>query len=135
MTGTKDTIRALAIYASVAGVLVGAIGAGAVAIATHAPDKQQAAQERSPLQARLDSAREIKEALARPIPAPEPLGPISSKLKPQPQPLQAKVAEAKLQQPKPKPRRVVPQVREVFASFEPQPEPFFQLFAFGPGRR
>jgi len=132
MTGTEDTLRALAIYASVAGVLIGAFGAGAMVIAAHAPGKEQSMQDKSPLQARLDSAREIKEALARPIPAPERLGPISSKLKPRLQ--QAKVAELKAP-PKPKPRRVAPQVREVFASFEPQPEPFFQLFAFGPGRR
>jgi len=128
MPGTKNAAAAVALYAAVAVALVSAIGVGAAVLAAHVPVIEPVKQDKSPLQARLDSAREVKEALAKPVPPPEPLGPISSKLKP---PSVAKVAEVKTEL-KPKARRAVPQGREAFARFEPLPEPFFQLFAFGP---
>ena len=96
------------------------------------PATQQTAKAKSPLEVHFASAREIREALARPIPGPEPLPPISSKVnKPT-----VKVAEAKAEPP-PKPKRSESRGSEAFASIEPfqQQPPFFQFMAFGPARR
>jgi hypothetical protein len=131
----KSTATALSIYIAVAIALLAGIGVAMAALVASSAGIQQTAKAKSPLEVQVASAREIREALARPIPGPEPLPPISSKVnKPT-----MKVAEAKTEpSPKPKRPRVMRQARQAFASIEPfqqQPPPFFQFLAFGLGRR
>jgi hypothetical protein len=82
----------------------------------------------------LESAREIRQALARPIPQPERLAPITAK--------PAKVAAARTTPKKHNSDAAMRQSRQAFASFD-QPgqrrqsetQGFFGFLAFGPGGR
>ena len=134
MAKPKDTATAFAIHTAVAIALFAGIGFTISALVASSAGTQQTAKAKSPLEVQVASAREIREALARPMPGPEPLPPISSKVnKPT-----VKVAEAKAEPPpKPKRSRIARQAREAFASIEPfqQQPPFFQFVAFGPARR
>lgn len=134
MAQPKNNATAFGIYIAVAIALVAGIGVAMAALVVSSAGIQQTAKTKSPLELQVANAREIREALARPIPGPEPLPPISSKVnKPT-----VKVAEIKPEPPsKPKRPRVVRQAGEAFASIEPfqQQPPFFQFMAFGPGRR
>lgn len=131
----KNPATALSIYIAVAIALLAGIGVAiATIVASSAGIQQQTAKPKSPLEVQVASAREIREALARPIAGPEPLQPISSKVKPP-----VKVAEAKAEPP-PKPKRlprVMRQARQAFAGIGPfqQEPPFFQFMAFGAGGR
>jgi hypothetical protein len=134
-TVAQSTGTALIAYCLVGGIALGGLGGAATVLGKATSDSQSQAKTKTVLEVQVESAREIREALARPVAGPEPLPPISSKLsKPE-----TKIAEAKVD-PQPKPKRpkvqVVRQAREVFASIEPppQPQPFFQFMAFGPGR-
>jgi flagellar basal body-associated protein FliL len=129
----KPKKTALSIYIVVATTVVCGIGVALVMVVASSAGMQQSTKARSPLEAQVASAREIRQALARPIASAEPLPPISSKVnKPT-----VKVADAKADPP-PKPRRpkIMRQAREAFASIEPfqQRLSFFQFLAFGPGR-
>lgn len=128
----QNNTSTLFVYLAVVATLLGGIGAALMVVAKSAVVTQQTAQDKSPLQVRLESAREIREALAKPVPAPQPLPPITAKLS---KPL-TKVAAAKPEPVKQSRPKVVTQAREVFASFEPSaPQRFFGFMAFGPGMR
>ena len=128
MARSANTKSALTIYAAVAAALIGGIGVGFAAVMLTAP---QAERTKTALELRVESAREIKQALAQPIPAPEPLPPISSKVN---KPV-VKIAEAKPEPPKPSRPKVRRQARAAFASMDFGPRPFFGFMSFGPGRR
>jgi hypothetical protein len=119
---------AVALYAAIAAALVGGIGVGFATVMLATPQEVRA---KTPLEVRVDSAREIRQILARPIPRPEPLPAISTKVN---GPV-AKVADAKVEPPKRSRPRVRRQAREAFASMDFGPRPFFGFMAFGPGRR
>jgi hypothetical protein len=128
----NKTVTGLLMYAAVALTLVGGIGAGAAAIvkAASAIHQQSSSRTKSPLESRIESAREIREALAKPVAHPQPLAPITAKLA---NPA-AKVAA------RPAPRRntdvAMTQARQAFAQIDrPQferPQTFFEMLAFGP---
>lgn len=127
MTSPAKAKSAFALYAAIAAALVGGIGVGFATVMLATPQEVRA---KTPLEVRVDSAREIRQILARPIPRPEPLPAISTKVN---GPV-AKVADAKepLKASRPKVRR---QARAAFASMDFGPRPFFGFMAFGPGRR
>jgi hypothetical protein len=129
VANSKSTPSTFTVYAAAAAALVGGIGVGFAGVMVAAP---QAERTKTALELRVESAREIKQALAQPIPVPEPLPPISSKTnKPA-----VKVAEAKPEPPtKPKRSRVARQARAAFASMQFEQRPFFGFMAFGPGMR
>jgi hypothetical protein len=127
MRSLKHQAAALAVYAAVPTVLVGGIGVSLAAILNTAVVSEPTAKIKSPLDARIESAREVREALAKPIPAPEPLLPITAKVS-RPSP---KLAT----RPAPKQNREVAmqQARQLFARVDeaPSPPPFFGFMAFG----
>src|SRR4051794_12540607 len=69
------------IYASVFGVLALVAGYGFTKVTMASEEAaRRSEQEKTLLNERIESAREIKRALARPVPPPEPLPPITAKL-------------------------------------------------------
>jgi hypothetical protein len=69
------------IYASVFGVLALVVGYGFTKVTMASEEAaRRSEQEKTLLNERIESAREIKRALARPVPPPEPLPPITAKL-------------------------------------------------------
>jgi hypothetical protein len=121
-------------YCLVGGLAVGGIGGAAAVFVKARPDPATATKAKTVLELQVESARQIRTALARPVPQPEPLMPISSKInKPESRVVELASQPAQKQKPRLLPRRVR-HAREAFASIETyqQPRPFSQLFAFGP---
>jgi hypothetical protein len=128
MTAFKIPAAGLAIYAAVAVALLGGIGVSFAAIVNSAVVSEPPVKVRSPLDARIESAREVRLALAKPLPAPDPLPPITAKVhRPAP-----KVAARPTT--KPSEARAMEGARQVFAKIdspEPAPAPVFGLLSFG----
>ena len=127
MTNQKHPLAALAVYGVVAFTLMGGIGLGVAAIATTAVVSSPSVQDKTALQLRIESAREVREALAKPVPAPAPLPPITAKLE-RPVP---KVAARPA--PQRNPEYAMRQARQAFASIDgppPQPQSFFSFLGF-----
>jgi hypothetical protein len=110
---------------------------GIIAIAIKAiggsVDVSSETRAKSAIESQLKSAREIREALAKPIPQPQRLGPIASKpAKPAPN-----FAAAKPAVKKPNSEAAINQGRQAFANIDAPREPqgFFGLLSFGPGSR
>src|SRR5215218_8060458 len=71
----------LLIYAGLFGILALIIGYGFTKVTMASEEAtRRAQQEKTLLNERIESAREIRRALARPVPPPDPLPPITAKL-------------------------------------------------------
>lgn len=96
-------------------------GLVAVTLATSiraTPGGAQAEQrERTVLAERVETARQIRAALAKPLAAIEPLPPISTKVARAPAPVPAEALDAYAQKPRP-PRKVPIEVRDALARAE-----------------
>jgi hypothetical protein len=127
MTTSKSAVIGPFVYAAVAFSLVGGMGATVAAIVNTTPAPQGASvRTKSPLELRVESAREVREALAKPIVQPEPLPPITAKL--------AKPV-TKLAVARPAPRRndevAMMQAKQAFVHID-RPQSFFEMLGFGP---
>src|SRR4029078_6124671 len=81
MSEARNWSKAFLTYCGVAAALVSCSGLSlAVVINAGAGLSQTAEIEKTLLDTRVESSREIRQALAKPIPRPEPLGPITAKL-------------------------------------------------------
>jgi hypothetical protein len=70
----------LLIYAGVLGVLALVVGYGFTKVTVASEEAaRRSEQEKTVLAERIESAREIRRALARPVPPPDPLPPITAK--------------------------------------------------------
>lgn len=68
-------------YVAVTGVALGGVAFGLTAVVNAATGlSQQTQREQSLLALRMESSREIRQALAKPLPRPEPLPPITARL-------------------------------------------------------
>jgi hypothetical protein len=128
VTTQRNILTATVIYGAVAFTLIGGIGISLATIVT-AVKSAPVVQAKTPLQVQIESAREVREALARPVLAPDPLPPITAKL------------ERKLEKPvlkvaaRPAPQRnreyAMRQAHQAFANMgPPTPPPFFGFMAF-----
>jgi hypothetical protein len=132
MMNNRSSILSLAMYVAVAGTLVGGIGVALTVVASTVVSHEAVARAKTPFEIQLESAREVREALAKPIPAPQPLPQITAKLE---KPV-AKVAATRPLSPKRNTEVAMRQSRQAFASIDPpaQPQSFFEFMAFGPRR-
>jgi len=81
MSEARNWSKAFLTYCGVAAALVICSGLSlAVVINAGAGLSQTAEIEKTLLDTRVESSREIRQALAKPIPRPEPLGPVTAKL-------------------------------------------------------
>jgi len=80
-TNNRSIPFLLTVYVGVLGTLALCVGY-AYSSVTFEPEgwETQSRREKTVLDERIATAREIKEALRRPLPRPEPLGPITAKL-------------------------------------------------------
>ena len=119
------------VYAAVVATLVGGIGAALAVVSASVVSHESAARTKTPFELQLESAREVRQALAKPIAAPQPLPPITAKLE---KPV-VKVAAVRPAPPKRNAEVAMRRARQVFASMEPPPPPP-SMFGFMPfGRR
>jgi hypothetical protein len=124
----RGSVTVVSVYAAIVAALIGSI-AIALAVVGSSVASLPSARTKSAFETQLESAREIREALAKPVPQPERLGPITSK--------PAKVAGAK-SAPKKQTHDVASrQSRQAFANIhEPrQPQEFFGFLSFAPDGR
>ena len=99
----------LAIYFGIIGTLVAGAGLGLTKIVDASTGMaHHSEREKSLLDERLATARSIKQVLAKPVPRPEPLAPITAK----PEHAASKVAAA----PKPAPSKLSAEARDAMAS-------------------
>ena len=127
----RSSVLSVVMYLAVAATLVGGMGVALTAVASSVVSQQSVARAKTPFEIQLDSAREVRAALAKPIPAPQPLPEITAKLE---KPI-AKVA-ARSVPPGRNTEVAMRESRQAFASIEP-PAPlqsFFEFMAFGPRR-
>ena len=127
----RSSVSSLVMYVAVAGTLLGGIGVALTVVTSSVASQQSATRVKTPFEIQLDSAREVREALAKPIPAPQPLPQITAKLE---KPI-AKV-EARSVPPKRNTEVAMRELRQAFASIDPPaaPQSFFEFMAFGPRR-
>src|SRR5437762_9649318 len=99
----------LAIYFGIIGTLVAGAGLGLTKIVDASTGMaRHSEREKSLLDERLATARNIKQVLAKPVPRPEPLAPITAK----PEYAASKVAAA----PKPAPPKLSAEARDAMAN-------------------
>ena len=130
---SRSSVLSLSVYVAVAATLVGGIGIALTAVTISVTSEQSVARAKTPFEIQLDSAREVREALAKPIPAPEPLPKITAKLE---KPLAKVVVATRSAPPKRNSEVAMRESRRAFASIEPSapPQSFFEFMAFGPRR-
>ena len=128
----RSSVLSVAMYLAVAATLVGGIGVALSAVTGSVVSQQYVARVKTPFEIQLNSAREVREALAKPIPAPQPLPKITAKLE---KPI-AKVAASRPLTPPRNTEVAMRGSRQAFASIEPPapPQSFFEFMAFGPRR-
>jgi hypothetical protein len=124
----RSSVIVIGVYAGVIAALVCSIGI-ALAIVSGSIVSEQVPHAKTAFETQLESAREIRQALAKPIPQPERLAPITAK--------PVKIATAKPAPRKQNPEAGMRQARQAFASIEePRPaQTFFGFMSFGPGGR
>ena len=129
----RSSVAVLSVYLSVMAALVGSIGV-ALALLGGSVVSEPSPRAKSSFEIQLESAREIREALAKPIPQPERLTPMTAK--------PAKVASARTAPKKHNSDAAMRQSRQAFANIDQsgqprqsQPQGFFGFLAFGPGGR
>jgi hypothetical protein len=133
MMENRSSVAVLGVYLTVVAALVGSIGV-ALALVGGSVVSDQSPRVKSPFEIQLESAREIRQALAKPIPQPERLTPMTAK--------PAKVASARTAPKKHNAGVAMRQSRQAFANIDrpsqpqqSQPQGFFGFLAFGPGGR
>jgi hypothetical protein len=128
MSALKNTAAGLAIYVAVAVLLLGGIGVSLAALVNTAITAEPSVRAKSPLDARIESAQEVRLALAKPIPGPDPLPPITAKVKRPASRVAARRAS------RPNQELAMERAHQVFARMEnsqPAPATFFGLLSFG----
>ena len=128
----RSLVLSVVVYAAVAATLLAGMGVALTAVTSSVVSQPAVARAKTPFEIQLDSAREVREALAKPIPAPQPLPQITAKLE---KPI-AKVAAARPLPPKRNTEVAMRESRQAFASIDPPapPQSFFEFMAFGPRR-
>lgn len=126
----RNTASVLVVYSVVVATLVGGIGIALAMVSGSAGSLEQSTRAKTPFEIQLQSAREVREALAKPVARPEPLAPITARL-------EKPVAKLAAVRPAPKrnPELAMRQAQQAFANIEPESQSFFSFLAFGPGRR
>ena len=129
----RSSVAVLSVYLAVMAALVGSIGV-ALALLGGSVVSEQSPRAKSSFEIQLESAREIRQALAKPIPQPERLTPMTAK--------PAKVASARTAPKKHNSDAAMRQSRQAFANIDQSGQPrqsppqgFFGFLAFGPGGR
>jgi hypothetical protein len=124
----RSSVAVLSVYVAVVAALLGSIGI-ALAVVAGSVVSEQSPRTKSAFEVQLESAREIRQALARSIPQPERLTPITAK--------PVKVATARTAPKKHNSDAAMRLSRQAFARIdEPsQPQAFFGFLSFGPGGR
>ena len=125
----RSSVLSVVMYLAVAATLVGGIGVALTAVTSSVVSQQSVARGKTPFEIQLDSAREVREALAKPIPASQPLPRITAKL-------EKPIAASRPLPPKRNTDFAMRELRQAFASIEP-PAPlqsFFEFMAFGSRR-
>ena len=129
----RSSVAVLSVYLTVMAALIGSIGV-ALAMLGGAVVSEPSPRAKSSFEIQLESAREIREALAKPIPQPERLTPITAK--------PAKVAAARAAPKRQNADVALRQSRQAFAHIDQpsprqqsEPQGFFGFLAFGPGGR
>jgi hypothetical protein len=113
MSQPSRLLSAFGIYIAVIALLLGGLGVGLVTVVNGAAGLSQAPErDSSVLAQRVQDARDIRAALARPVPHPEPLPPITAR------PAHAVSA---MTASRPARRVLSQQARDAFASDEPAP--------------
>jgi hypothetical protein len=128
----RGLISNLAIYAAVVSALLGCLGVSLVTLSGAILSQETKVRAKTPFEIQLERAREIRQALAKPILGPPPLPPITAKLeKPLP-----KLVALRPTSPKRNHEAAMRKARQVFASMSPSP-PAQSYFGFMPlgGRR
>ena len=127
----RSSVSSLVMYVAVAGTLLGGIGVALTMVTTSVASQQSVTHVKTPFEIQLDSAREVRDALAKPIPTPQPLPQITAK----PEKPIAKVA-ARSVPPKRNTEVAMRESRQAFASIDSPaaPQSFFEFMAFGPRR-
>jgi len=125
----RSSVLSVVMYLAVAATFVGGIGVALTAVASSVVSQQSVARAKTPFEIQLDSAREVREALAKPISAPQHLPRITAKL-------EKPIAASRPLPPKRKTEFAMRESRQAFASIEPlaPPQSFFEFMAFGPRR-
>ena len=128
----RSSVSSLVMYVAVAATLVSGIGVALTAVTSSVASQHAVARVKTPFEIQLDSAREVREALARPIPAPQPLPQITAKLE---KPI-TKVAARSVPLKRTNTEVAMRESRQAFASIDPPapPQSFFEFMAFGPRR-
>ena len=126
---SRSSVLSLSVYVAVAATLVGGTGVALTAVTISVTSEQSVARAKTPFEIQLDSAREVREALAKPIPAPEPLPKITAKL-------EKPIAASRPLPPKRNTEFAMRESRQAFASIDSPaaPQSFFEFMAFGPRR-
>jgi hypothetical protein len=120
----KNPAMGIALYAAVAVALLGGIGVTLAAIVNTAITSEPSVRAKLPLDARIESAREVRMALAKPVPRAQPLPPITAKVN-SPAP---KVVAAR-QVPKPNQQVAMQRARQAFARLAPLSQSQRRLWA------
>ena len=128
----RSSVSSLVMYVAVAATLVSGIGVALTVVTSSVASQHAVARVKTPFEIQLDSAREVREALARPIPAPQPLPQITAKLE---KPI-TKVAARSVPLKRTNTEVAMRESRQAFASIDPPapPQSFFEFMAFGPRR-
>ena len=127
----RSSISSLIMYVAVAGTLLGGIGVALTVVTSSVASEPSVTRVKTPFEIQLDTAREVRDALAKPIPTPQPLPQITAK----PEKPIAKVA-ARSVPPKRNTEVAMRESRQAFASIDSPaaPQSFFEFMAFGPRR-
>jgi hypothetical protein len=127
----RSSISGLIMYVAVAGTLLGGIGVALTVVTSSVASEPSVTRVKTPFEIQLDTAREVRDALAKPIPTPQPLPQITAK----PEKPIAKVA-ARSVPPKRNTEVAMRESRQAFASIDSPaaPQSFFEFMAFGPRR-
>ena len=113
----RSPISNLAIYAAVLSTQLGGLGVSLVILSAAILSQETQVRAKTPFEIQLESAREIRQALAKPILGPPPPPPITGKLeKPVP-----KLAAVRPTSPKRNREAAMREARQVFASMSPSP--------------
>ena len=126
---SRSSALTVVMYVAVAATFVGGTGVALTAVTISVTSEQSVARAKTPFEIQLDSAREVREALAKPIPAPQPLPRITAKL-------EKPIAASRPLPPKRNTEFAMRESRQAFASIDPPaaPQSFFEFMAFGPRR-
>lgn len=121
MRKDRSSVSVMTVYVAVTVALICGTAIALTAVVASSIPTERSAQSKTPFELQLESAREIRRTLARPIERPEPLPPITAKIA---RPA-AKVAIARTDRP-----MQASQAVDVFASFDLPRQPSFNGMSF-----